>query len=206
LKPINSRCITIGGSESTVRRRVIIVRVNFLPVWVRVHHRIPHAVAEAVAVQPRFGRLSVWVCAEELVGALVEDTATHVDEPELWHMLMHAVTTGETGRVVGHDILAPVRRVAAHTPRLVGKLLNLAGSGVHHRCEGVLTVGHRGEKGVLPRSLDIDARQAVTAVKIVNFAVHTIGVDLFLIAVFPLPLNTKATEPPHYGNLLGRHF
>ena len=153
--------------------------MNPLPVRVRVHHRIPHAVAEAVAIQPRFGSLSIWVCAEELVGALVEDTTTHVDEPKLREMLVHAVTAREAGWLVRHDILAPVRRVATHTPWLVGELLNLAGSDVHHRCEGVLTVGHRSEQGVLPRCLDIDSRQAVTAVKIVNFAVHTIGVNLF---------------------------
>ena len=78
-------------------------------------------------------------------------------------------------------------RFVYNTPRLVGELLNLAGSDVHHRCEGVLTVSHRSEQGIFPVRLDIDGRQAVTTVKIVNFSIHTTGVDLFFIVAFPLP-------------------
>ena len=151
-----------------------------LSIRIRIHHRVVHAVAEAVAIKPGFGCLTVWVCTEELVGALVEDTTAHVDEPELRQVLMHTVTTSEAGWLVGHNVLAPVRRVAAHSPWLVGELLNFAGSDIHQRCEGVLTVGHRSEQGVLPRCLDIDGRQAVTAVKIVNFAIRLVGIDIFL--------------------------
>ena len=71
-------------------------------------------------------------------------------------------------------------RFVYNTPWLVRELLHLVGSNIHHRCEGVLTVGHRSEQGIFPVRLDTDARQAVTTVTIVNFAIRLVGIDIFL--------------------------